>query len=398
MASIWLQVVITIMSLTSGTQRPVCTSRDLVTQNSGSVDVHLLDPIAFSPRQSSNRLCKSTRRREASLTDGYWSIKPERDIITVWDLSRGERISAHLTDYTKYLYALSFSPCGNFLAASSDGEAVTRSLTVWETEDWQAQKEEQTYGGNQLILCLIPQQEQMRVAAVSDTDVTLWDAACHEKLNTYRTPYGDETRRWSFSGTQFALATTHELSVWTVGNQDPHTVAYNSHPDRLSSLAFSADGATLVAEYPFPDGTFRCWDVVRHSQAPRVFKLPGEKHCLYASGSGQLHTTSVEGNAIKVREFGNDTPIAECGIKERPRYLAVAFSDAAQRIAYGDSEKNLYVWDIARAKIIHTFTVPETNVAFIAFSPNGKYLASGQEIGSLSPMGSWAWRRNRGVS
>ena len=334
-------------------------------------------PIAFS-QDSRLIACASPPDDVKRLTGGYWSIKPERDIITVWDLSRGERI-VHLTDYTKYLSALSFSPCGNFLIASSDEEAFP-VLTVWETEHWQVQKEEQTYGGNQLTP-VYSAAGRMQVAAVSDTDVTLWDAACHEKLNTYHIPYGDETRRWSFSGTQFALATTHELSVWTVGNSHPRTVASNSHPDSLSSLAFSADGETLVAEYPFPDGTFRCWDVVRHSQAPRVFKLPGEKHCLYASGSGQLHTTSVEGNTLKVREFGNDTPIAECGIKERPRYLAVGFSDAAQRLAYGDSEKNLYVWDIARAEIVHTFTVPETNVAFIAFSPNGKYLASGQEIG-----------------
>ena len=334
-------------------------------------------PIAFS--QDSRLLaCASPPDDAERLTDGYWTIAPERDVIAVWDVSRGERV-APLTDYTKYLYALSFSPCGNFLVASSDGEESS-ILTVWDTENWQVEKEEQTYGGNQLTPAYSTA-GTMRVAAVSDTDVTLWDAACHEKLNTYHTPDGDETRRWSFSGTQFALATVHELSVWTVGNQHPRTVAYNSHPDYLSSLAFSADGKTLVAEYPFPEGTFRCWDVVSHSQTPRVFKLPGEKHCLYASGSGQLHTTSVEGDAIKVREFGNDTSIAECGIKERPRYLAVAFSDAAQRLAYGDSEKNLYVWDIARAEIIHTFTVPETNVAFITFSPNGKYLASSQEIG-----------------
>ncbi len=333
-------------------------------------------PIAFS--QDSRLIASASPPDDVKrLTGGYWSIKPERDVIAVSDVSRGERI-AHLTDYTKYLSALSFSPCGNFLVASSDGEAFP-ALTVWETEHWRVEKEEQTYGGNQLTPAYSTA-GTMRVAAVSDTDVTLWDAACHEKLNTYHTPDGDETRRWSFSGTQFALATAHELSVWTVGNQRPRTVAYNSHPDYLSSLAFSADGKTLVAGYPFPDGTFRCWDVVRHSQTPRVFKLPGEKHCLYASGSGQLHTTSVEGNTIKVREFGNDTPIAECGIKEQPRYLAVAFSDTAQRMAYGDSEKNLYVWDIGREEIINTFTVPETNVAFITFSPNGKYLASGQEI------------------
>ena len=334
-------------------------------------------PIAFS-EDSQLIACASPPGDAKRLRTGFWSIAPERDVISVWDVANGKRV-AHLTDYTEFLYVLSFSPCGNFLVASSDEEEFP-TLTVWDTENWQVQKKEQTYGGNQLTPAYSTA-GTMQVAAVSDTNVTLWDAACHEKLNTYHTPYGDETRRWSFSGTQFALATTHELRVWTVGNPRPRTVSYNSHPDYVSSLAFSADGKTLVTEYPFPEGTFRCWDVVTHSQTPRVFKLPGEKHCLYASASGQLHTTCVEGNTIKVREFGNDIPIAECGIKERPRYLAVAFSDTAKLIAYGDSEKNLYVWDIPREETINTFTVPETNAAFIEFSPNGKYLASGQETG-----------------
>ena len=335
-------------------------------------------PIAFS-QDSQLIVCASPPDDAKRLRAGFWSLAPERDIISVWDVANGKRV-AYLTKYTEFLYALSFSPCGNFLVASSDGGEFP-ILTVWDTESWQVQKEERIYGGNQLIPTYSTTGE-IQVVAVSDTDVTVWDTTCHEKLNTYYTPDGDETRRWSLSGTQFALATTHELRVWTVGDHDPRTVSYNSHPDYISSLAFSADGETLITGYPFPEGTFRCWDVVAHSQTPSVFKLSGEKHRLYASASGQLHTTSVEGNTINVREFGNDTPIAECGIKERPLYLAVAFSDPAQLIAYGDSKKNLYVWDIPRQEIIHTFTVPETNAAFIEFSPNGKYLASGQEMGS----------------
>ncbi len=334
-------------------------------------------PIAFS-QDSQLIACASPPDDAKRLRAGFWSIAPERDVISVWDVVNGKRV-AHLTEYTEFLYALSFSPCGNLLVASSDGGEF-RILTVWDTENWQVEKEERIYGGNQLIPTYSTTGE-MQVVAVSDTDVSVWDTTCHEKLNTYHTRYGGETRRWSLSGTQFALATTYELNVWTIGDPDRRTVSYNSHPDYILSLAFSADGETLVTEYPFPEGIFRCWDVVTHSQTPSIFKLTGEKHCLYTSASGQLHTTSVEGNSIKVREFGNDTPIAECGIKERPRYLAVAFSDTAQLIAYGDSEKNLYVWDIAREKIINTFTVPESNVAFMAFSPNGKYLASGQEMG-----------------
>ncbi len=334
-------------------------------------------PLAFS---QDNRMlaCASPPDDAKRLTGGYWTIAPERDVISVWDICSEERI-AQLNECTDFLQALTFSPCGNNLVATYE-ETEVSTLTVWNTENWQVQSTEQRFGKNQLIPAYSTK-GTLRLAAVSYVDATIWDATSHEKLETYSVSQENEILQSSFIGSHFALATTHELNVWTLDKPYQQKVSYNSHPDNPISLLFSPDKRTLVAEYPFPEGTFRCWDFITRSQKPHVVKLHGERHCLYASSDEKLHTTSVDGSFIKIREFGIETPIAQCEIKERPRYKAVAYSHEAQLLAYGDSKKNLFVWDIVREEILHRFTGHETNVAFMDFSPDGNYLASDPECG-----------------
>lgn len=334
-------------------------------------------PLAFS---QDNRMlaCASPPDDTKRLTGGYWRIDPERDNISVWDVCNGERM-ANLNECADFLHALTFSPCGNYLVAT-DQDTEVPTLTVWNTENWQVQNTEQRFGSNRLIPAYSTE-GTLRVAAVSYVDATIWDATSHEKLETYNVSQENEILQCSFIGSHFALATTHELNVWTLDKQQQQKVSYNSHPDNPISLVFSPDKRTIVAEYPFPEGTFRCWDFITRSQTPHVIKLPGERHCLSASSSGKLHTTSVDGGFIKIRELGIETPIAQCEIKERPRYKAVAYSHEAQLLAYGDSKKNLFVWDIVNEEMLHTFTGHETNVAFMAFSPDGNYLASDPECG-----------------
>jgi len=334
-------------------------------------------PLAFS-QDNRTLACVSPPDDAERLTGGYCTIDPERDNISVWDICSGERV-AQLNECADFLHALTFSPCGKNLVATCE-ETEVSTLTVWNTENWQVQNTEQRFGNNRLIPAYSTE-GTLRVAAVSYVDATIWDATSHEKLETYNVSQENEILNCSFIGSHFALATTHELNVWTLDKPHQHKVSYNSHPDNPISLMFSPDKRTLVAEYPFPEGTFRCWDFITRSQNPHVIKLPGERHCLSASSSGKLHTTSVDGHFIKIRELGIETPIAQREIKERPRYKAVAYSHDAQLLAYGDSKKNLFVWDIAREEMLHTFTGHETNVAFMDFSPDGNYLASDPECG-----------------
>ena len=335
-------------------------------------------PLAFSP---DNRFlaCVSPPDDVKTITGGFAKIAPERDDVAIFDVHRRELI-ARLHDCNDFLYGLTFSPCGEHLIATVENEEEWQ-LIMWDTENWQLQSTDNSFGSNKLIPAY-SQEGALRVVSFSEEGATVWDSSSHQQLVTYNISQENEIQHCFFNGSQLTLATTNEVNLWTLEKHIQHKVSDNEHQNPAISLVFSADNKTLVTEYQYPEGTFLCWDYKTNTQKPNVINIPGERHCINKSNSGSLYTTSVEGNFIVVREFGIEKPIARCPIKERPRYRAMAYAHDAQLLAFGDSNRNLFLWDFEHQEMLHTFSDHETNAAFMQFCPNGKYLACEPECGS----------------
>lgn len=328
-------------------------------------------PLAFSP---DNRLlaCVSPPDDVKTITGGFANIDPERDHVSIFDVQTRKLVTV-LYDCSDFLYGLAFSPCGEkFVAAVEDEENWT--LNVWDTENWQLQSTDNSFGSNQLIPAY-SRNAELKVLTFTETEAAVCDATSHEQLMTYKISHGNEIRHCYFNGSILTLATTHEISMWTLEKQIQHKVCANEHQDNAVSLVFKPDNNTLVTEYQSPEGTFLCWDYNTNTHKPNVINVAGERHCIYVSTSGKLHTTSIDGNSIVVREFGVEKPIALCPIKERPRYRAVAYAQDAHLLAYGDSNDNIFLWDIEQEKMQHTFTLHGNYATFMDFCPNGNYLA-----------------------
>ena len=333
-------------------------------------------PLTFSP---DNRLlaCLSPPDDVKRITEGFGTVAPDRDRISIWDIGSRKRI-AHLGDCTDFVYGLTFSPDGKILVATVEGSEET-TLNLWDTHTWELQRTEKGYGKKQLLPAF-SSEGTLRVVPFSYEDAAIWDVSSYQKLVAYNTSEGNEILHCFFNGSQLTLATSKDIDVWSIEEDVPHKKCYNSHHEQPISLVFSSDEKTLVAEYPFPEGTFLSWDFDNPSQNPNVSNIPGERHRVYKSNSGKIHTTSVEGNLIKIREFGNEKPMATCPIVEKPRYRAVAYSDNANLLAYGDTDKNIYVWDIGQEEILHKLIGKESSFSHLLdFCPNGNYLASDSE-------------------
>ena len=335
-------------------------------------------PLAFSP-DNQFLVCVNPPDNTKRITGGFANIDPERDDVAIFDVHRGEIVTI-LHDCTDFLYGLTFSPCGKELVATVENEEDW-TLNVWDTENWQLLSTNNSYGSNKLIPAYSHDGE-LRVVSFYEREATVWNFSSQEQLVSYNISQENEIRHCFFNGSQLILATNNEINLWNLEVQMQHRVFANEHQDPAISLVFSPDNKTLVTEYQFPEGTFLCWDYNSHTQMPNVINIPGERHCIYKSNSGKLHTTSVEESSIVIREFGISKPIARCPIEQRPRYRAMAYAHDAQLLAFGDSKNNLFLWDFEQQEIIHTFSDDETNAAFMEFSPNGDYLACEPECGS----------------
>ena len=327
-------------------------------------------PLAFSP---DNRFLACVRPPDdvKTITSGFAKIAPERDNISIYDVHSGNLVTI-LHDCTDFLYGLTFSPCGKKLVATVENEEEW-TLNVWDTETWQLLSTDNSYGSNQLMPAY-SQEAELRVFSFSEKEATVWDATKHEQLVSYSIAQGNEIRHCFFNGSTLILATNNEVNMWTLETQIQHKIIANEHQDPAISLVFSSDNETVVTEYQSPEGTFLCWDYNTYIQKPNVINVPGERHRIYKGTSGILHTTSVEGKSIVVREFGIEKPIAQCPIKERPRYRAVAYAHDVQLLAFGDSKENIFLWDIEQQEMQRTFTLHGTYATFMEFCPNGKYL------------------------
>ena len=322
----------------------------------------------------------------------HWS-----DFISVWDITLGERI-IRLTGHSEGVHALSFSPCGEFLAAGG----VKGTVQVWETSTWQLHQTYPSSGDDWMDISYTPD-GILRAAGIfqDQSSVTLWDVAHQKTLYTFQEKnyFDAEIYPIHFSnGTHLAFQSDFEVQVKTVGDIESLSDLPWELGD-LHSLVFSPDGKTLCAGYRQFGGVV-LWDVATH----RPQRVVTEPRChivaVYSDTvTGKFYATGYPpgeslywGNTLNLWEIGQSAPIAELTIPgEPPIRHAMAYSPVTNLLACGNgTEKDgenwhendpengaVYVWDVASGQMRHIFRGKHTNhITFVRFSPDGTRLIS----------------------
>lgn len=324
----------------------------------------------------------------------HWS-----DFISVWDITTRERI-IRLTGHSEGVHALSFSPCGQFLATGG----IKGTVQVWETSTWQLQQTYPSFGDYFMNVSYTPD-GTLRAAGISQDQctVTVWDVARKPKaLYTFHEKNYCEAEIYPIhfsNGTHLAFKSDFEVQVKSVGGTEPLAILPWEQGD-LHSLVFSPDGQTLCAGYRQFGGVV-LWDVATH----RPQRVITEPRChivtVYSdTATGKFYATGFPpgesvyyGNTLNLWEIGQSEPIAELTVPGEPpdRRDGMAYAPATQLLACGNgTEKDsenwdesdpengaVYVWDVARGQMRHIFRGKHTNsINYLRFSPDGTRLLS----------------------
>ena len=278
---------------------------------------------------------------------------------------------------TRRIQGFAFSPCGRFLAVSSQNTSSKRQSTtelqVWNIDEETLEMTNSDYGGDKLIPAY-SSDGTLRVADLHEDKVVLWDASRREQLDTFE--YSGNARnacRFSSDGQQFAIATECEMRVWhadaslTVASHLEHTAS------RVRALFFMQGGKTLVSGYRGKNGIM-FWDVVQ--RRVRRTLSPAYGKCVLSPCENMLALNIGEnGETIEVLRSTSGIPMTTL-TEHKQEVTALAFSPTGEHLVSGDLEGNLCVWSVESWRELRKFIGHTTWITTLAFHPSGDKVAT----------------------
>ena len=277
----------------------------------------------------------------------------------------------------KRIQGLSFSPCGRYLAVSSQNTSSNRQSTtelqVWNIDEETLEMADSDYGGDKLIPAY-SSDGTLRIADLYKDKAILWDASRREQLDTFEySGNARNTSRFSSDGQQFAIATECEMRVWhadaplTVASHLEHTAG------KVQTLFFIQGGETLVSADGGKSGIM-FWDVVQ--RRVRRTLSPANGKCALSPCENMLAINVGEnGETIEVLRVASGTPMTTL-TEHKQAVTALAFSPTGEHLVSGDLEGNVSVWSVESWRELRKFIGHTTWVTTLAFHPSGAKVAT----------------------
>lgn len=282
--------------------------------------------------------------------------------VKVWNRESGRETYSFHSELLMYPWSATFTPDSRRLAWSSlDG-----SFKVWDTTTGQLQIDKQINTNQCRGLAFSP--DGTRIAAAGfDGTVRILDAVTAREMLTifaHNSPVTGAT----FSPDGYRLASSsydHTVRMWdatplTSDPLAPHCVTLTGHKDKVADVAFSPDGRWLASASW--DHTIKLWEV---------------------GNSGNWGESTP---AVPVTSLGHDAITLHrtlCG--HRGIVRGVAFSSDNRTLASVGWDNSLKLWNLREPTVdsfaeLRSIPFPE-RLNSVAFSPDGKFVAVGQERG-----------------
>lgn len=177
------------------------------------------------------------------------------------------------------------------------------------------------------------------------------------------------------------------INVWNIKHKDKMALL-TGHSDYIQSLAFSPDGKRLVSGSR--DNTTRLWDVEKDRE---IAMLPMNKPLTTTALAFSPNGNLIAGVTIGEICLWCAEELTPLHIIPQPedsqRLFTIAFSPCGRYIATGTWWKRgmkkmaIRLWNVETCKNLHTFWGHPTDIQSLAFSPDGKLLASVSYDGTI---------------
>ncbi len=289
--------------------------------------------------------------------------------MSVWDITTGEHI-AHFTGHSNILRTITFSPCGQFLASSDRNS----KLHVWDLTESLVKEIYADYDWARVEPFYLPDGTLLATVFMSET-IEVWNVQQRRKLWAYERQPESMGDQWFSECPKLPIAHFRSGEPKTI--DEKHTFPTLHEPlCYLYPAVFSPNGEILASGRALKGLVL--WDVERkqardiliHDKLFTVFDALDFLPC------GDILAVSRNRNAFKMWRISETETVSIAEFTSPVELGRHVFTVSDYQVAFGGKGGILYLWDLERNQKPKSLMGHTEHVWSLAFSPDGKRLAS----------------------
>jgi WD40 repeat protein len=319
-------------------------------------------------------------------------FSPEGKTLVTVERKQGESFTLHLRDAatgrgrhrlttTGYPYRLTVSPDGKRLVAGSCDDWGFMKMRIWDVQAGKELLPADEHCGGVLVVAYAPDGRLVATAGVYDDTARVWDVTTSRQVCLLSGEARFRALAFCPDGKTLASAGGFEESpirLWDV-RTGKEVRRFGPRGLHVSCLRFAPDGRTLLAA---GSGEVWCWEVATGRQC---FQLPREPFGLGRLALSPDGKTLIAANrSITLWDLGTRKKFRTIGPPGEPIEV-VALSADGRILASGARGGCIRLWEANTGRLLHEIpgstAWPHFSVYSLAFSPDGKVLASASSQG-----------------
>jgi WD40 repeat protein len=303
------------------------------------------------------------------------------EVIRVWDIATGSNRSYY--SHMRPVFDLAFAPRGYWLASVDKGG----SIRVWNADGPQDRSPlRMDLQGKDVRLTFSPVGETLAIATGGKRDVSLWRASANgdvDFLDSYSAdvPYitSPQCITYSPNGRYLAVATNRDRILLDSDLTLVNTRELDLHGPITHEAAFSVHG--LLAESTAGDaGIISLFDA---ESLRFVEDLDGFRGIAFSPNGNLLATESRKTMfAIELWDLVNRRSVAVMP-GHTGQVFSIAFSTDGRTVASGSADGSLRIWDAIHHRETKVMRGHSEGILQVAFSPNQKSVVTSSGDGTL---------------
>jgi WD40 repeat protein len=292
--------------------------------------------------------------------------------IEVWDFQRQKRAGI-LRGHRSGVTSVAFSPDGSYLASCS----WDTSVRLWDLKTW---AEVTSFRGHAGVVSDVAfsQDGQQLLSQSYDGTARIWDAASSRQRAFFTWSDQLYTVGESHNGRQLAVSGNDGVVSLIDAYTGKVSREFNTG-QRIETVGFSLDDRFLIASGRHGA---KAWDLQSSHEISVPFKGEGF-HSSAISGDGHVFSLSdSESGQLAVWNLLTMKPLLRLQLAGL-RQSAVGVNSRGDRVAVGTTDGQIALADMQTGWTTRTSVPGRERIIALAFSPDGKLIASGGDDGAV---------------